>query len=100
MSHAFLDTIRVIGNLTVGDAPYEVCAEAIANHDRLSNEVTVNLSAFLRAPQHGRDVEVPAAGWLPAPQVVTEHVDLDEAHEMVKEIFSVWCHKVAEAMPR
>lgn len=99
MIHALLDTTQVIGTTEMDGASHEVCAEAIASHDRRSNQMTVNLRAFLRATQHVHLGETTIPAWLPAPQTVTEHVEVDEAHEMANDVFASWCHKVKGAIP-
>ena len=93
MIHALLDTTQVIGTLQIDGSPFEVCAEALANHDRHSNQFTVNLRAFLRAT-------MTTPTWLHAPQTVTEHVDADEAHAMATDIFARWCHKLTVSLPQ
>lgn len=99
MIHALLDTTKVIGTLDREGGSFEVCAEATANHARGDNLLTVNLRSYLRSTQHVHLGETVAPDWLPAPQVVTEHVAIDEAHEMTNEIFASWCRKVAESIP-
>lgn len=98
MIPALLDTTKVINSIEIGGDLYEVCAEAIANHNRGSNLLTVHLNAFLRATRHDHLGERVVPGWLPAPQVVTEHVEFDEAHEITGEIFATWCRKVEGAV--
>jgi hypothetical protein len=99
MIHSLLDTTRVVGHLDVVGEPFEVCAEATASHDRSANGLTVNLCAFLRAMRHDHLGEKATADWLPAPEIVTEHVDIDEAHGLTDEIFASWCHRVAALIP-
>lgn len=99
MIHALIDTTRVVGSVESGGVPQEVCAEAVGNHDRGESLLTVNLRAYLRASEHEHLGETATPGWLPAPEVVTEHVEAEEAHEMVGDIFASWCRKVAEAIP-
>ena len=100
MIHALLDTTQVIGTLQIDGSPFEVCAEALANHDRHSNQLTVNLRAFLRATKHDHIGEMTTPAWLPAPQTVTEHVDGEEAHAMATDIFARWCHKLTTSLPQ
>ncbi len=99
MIHSLIDTTKVLHTIELEGATHELCAEAIANHDRHSNQLTVTLRAFLRATEHTHLGETAAPSWLPAPQTVTEHVEADEAHEMANDIFASWCHKVAGALP-
>jgi hypothetical protein len=53
----------------------------------------------LRAEKHDHIGETSTPGWLPAPQIITEHVEAGEAHEMANDVFASWCHKVAAAAP-
>lgn len=100
MIHALLDTTKVLGTLDWEGGSYEVCAEATANHARGENSLTVDLRAYLRATHQTHLGETLVPGWLPDPQVVTEHVGIGEAHEMTNEIFAGWCRKVAASLPR
>lgn len=99
MIHALLDTTQVIATVQLDGATHELCAEAMANHDRHSNRLTVKLRAFLRAEQHDHIGEISTPNWLPEPQTVTEHVAAEEAHDLANDIFASWCHKLASVMP-
>lgn len=99
MIHALLDTTKVVGTLDHEGGSFEVCAEATANHARGDNLLNVNLRSYLRSTRHVDLGAIAIPDWLPAPQVVTEHVAIDEAHEMTNEIFASWCRKVAESIP-
>ncbi|MDZ4402614.1 hypothetical protein [Prosthecobacter sp.] len=99
MLHSLLDTTKVIHTVEIAGATYELCAEAVANHDRHGNQLTVNLRAFLRAMRQDHIGETAVPVWLPPPQSITEHVDAGEAHELANDVFSSWCHKVADAAP-
>jgi hypothetical protein len=98
MIHALLDATQVLGTLEIDGAAYEVCAEAIANHDRHTNQLTVTLRAFLRSEKHDHIGETTTPAWIPQPQTVTEHVDAGEAHEMAQDILASWCVKVRRAI--
>ncbi|MBE7493776.1 MAG: hypothetical protein HS117_02405 [Verrucomicrobiaceae bacterium] len=100
MLHALLDATQVLGTIEIDGVTHEVCAEAIANHDRRSNQLTVNLRAFLRSEQQVHIGETSTAAWIPAPQTVTEHVEAGEAHEVAADIFASWRHKVEAVIPR
>lgn len=99
MIHALLDTTRVTGTVEIDGATHEVCAEAVANHDAGTHQLTVNLRAFLRATQYDHLGETTTAAWLPAPKTVNESVEAREAHEMANDVFASWCHKVAGTIP-
>ncbi len=100
MLHALLDATQVLGTLEIDGAAYEVCAEAVANHDRHANQLTVNLRAFLRSEKQDHIGETTTPSWLPQPQTVTEHVEGGEAHEMANEVFATWRRKVFGVIPR
>ena len=94
-----LDTTKVVGTAEIAGVPHEVCAEAEATHDKATGQLTVNLHGFLRTLEHTHLGEGAVADWLPAPEVVREQVDHDEAAEMAKDVFSSWCHKVQHTIP-
>jgi hypothetical protein len=96
--HALLDTTKVVGKTDIDGQTFEVCAEAVANHDRRDNRLTIDLRAFLRAEGHRQIGETTTPGWLPAPQTVTEHTDLADAHEVADDVFANWCRRVAGAV--
>ncbi|MCB1276387.1 hypothetical protein [Prosthecobacter sp.] len=99
MIHALLDTTQVIRTLQFEGAPHEVCAEALASHDRHSNQLTVKLRAFLRAQNQDHIGEVAVPSWLPEPETVIDHVESDEAHEVANDVFGSWKQKVAGRLP-
>ena len=99
MLHSLLDTTQVLGTVEIDHATHEVCAEAVASHDRGTNLLTVNLRAFLRAEKQDHIGETAAADWLPASETVTEPVDAEEAHAMASDIFASWRRKVATTVP-
>lgn len=99
MIHALLDTTQVITILEIEGVPYEVCVEALANHDRVKNLLTVQLRAFLRAEQHDHIGEISAPSWLPAAEAVTEHVSAEEAHAVANDVLASWRQKVAGHLP-
>lgn len=100
MIHALLDATQVLGTVQIDGVTHEVCAEAIANHDRRSNQLTVNLRAFLRSEQQDHIGEQSTLEWLPEPQSTIEHVEAEEAHEMASDVFASWKRKVEAALPR
>jgi hypothetical protein len=98
MLHALLDATQVLSTVQIDGVTHEVCAEAVANHDRRSNQLTVNLRAFLRSEQQDHIGEQSVPAWLPASQTTTEHVDAEEAHAMASDVFASWKRKVAAAI--
>jgi len=99
MIHALIDTTRVVGSLELDGVVHELCAEAVADHERGGDLLTVRLRAFLRAAEPGHLGEQASPPWLPAPQTVTEHVPIEDARGLVDEVFASWCHKVAASKP-
>lgn len=100
MIHSLLDTTQVVSVIEMEGVPFEVCAEALASHDRGKNLLTVQLHAFLRAEKHDHIGEVSEPSWLPAPQTVTEHVGAEEAHAVAVDILAGWRQKVAGSLPK
>jgi hypothetical protein len=94
-----LHMTKVVGATAINGIPHEVCAEAEAVHDRAAGQLTVNLRGFLRTLEHTHLGEGAMADWLPAPEVVREQVDHDEAAELAKDVFTSWCHKVQHTIP-
>lgn len=100
MLHALLDTTQVLGTFDIEGDTFEVCAEAVANHDRKSNQLTVELKAFLRSEKQDHIGETSVASWLPQPQTVVEHVEASEAHALASDVFSSWRGKVGAALAK
>ena len=99
MNHALLDTTHVVATHDIEDITYEVCAEAIARHDRKIHLLSVDLRAFLRAQNAAHIHEEATAPWLPEPETITDGVDASEAHEMADDVFASWCRRVAATVP-
>ncbi len=99
MQHRLLDATQVLATLDRDGEPYEVCAEAEAEHDRASQILTVRLSAFLRAERQDHIGETFRPDWLPATETVTELVEADEAHALASDIFASWKRRVAAMLP-
>jgi hypothetical protein len=99
MIHCLLDASQVVATVDVDGEPYEVCAEAEAEHDRASQQLTVRLSAFLRAERQDHIGETLRPEWLPAAEAVTEHVDAGEAHAVASDVFASWKRRIAAALP-
>lgn len=100
MLHALLNATQVLGTVEIDSAIHEVCAEALASHDRHKMELTVNLRAFLRSEQQDHIGEQCIPAWLPEPQTVIEHVPTEDAHAMASDVFASWKRKVEAAIPR
>ncbi len=99
MIHALLDTTQVVATHDIDGISYEVCAEAIATHDRKAHLLSVELRSFLRAlnQDHIHEELIPA--WLPEPETITDGVEASEAHEMADDVFASWCRRVVATVP-
>lgn len=100
MLHALLDATQLLGTIEIEGVRQEVCAEALASHDRSSNQLTVKLRAFLRSEQQDHIGEQSIPAWLPAPETTTEHVEADEAHAVASDVFASWKREVEALIPR
>ena len=100
MLYALLDATQVLGTVKIDAVIHEVCAEALASQDRRTNQLTVNLRAFLRSEQQDHIGEQSIPVWMPEPQTVIEHVEPGEAHAMASDVFATWKRKVEAAIPR
>ena len=100
MLHALLDATQVLGTVQIDGVTHEVCAEALANHDRRSHLLTVNLRTFLRSEQQNHIGKQSTPAWLPKPETVIEHVEAEEAHAVASDVFASWRRKVEAVMPR
>lgn len=99
MTHALLDTTQVVATHEIEGISYEVCAEAVATHDRRVHILSVELRSFLRALDQDHIHEELVPEWLPAPETITDGVEAAEAHEMADDVFASWCRRVAATVP-
>lgn len=99
MFHTLLDATQVLGTIQVEGISQEVCAEALASHERSSNQLTVKLRAFLRSEQQDHIGEQSIPAWLPEPEITTEHVEAAEAHAVASDVFASWKRKVEALIP-
>jgi hypothetical protein len=100
MIHGLLDATQVISTTEINGAPFEVCAEADASHDRRSHLLTVTLQSFVRGLSQETLGQKLTPDWLPPSETVHEYIEPDEAHEMASDIFASWCHRVAMKVPQ
>ena len=99
MLYALLDATQVLGTVELDGAIHEVCAEALASHDRSTLQLTVNLRAFLRSERQDHIGEQSIPAWLPEPQTVIEHVEVEDVHALASDVFASWKRKVAAVIP-
>jgi|GEM_PF-639599 hypothetical protein len=99
MIHALLDTTQVVATHEVDGIAYEVCAEAIATHDRRAHLLSVELRSYLRALDQDHIHEEIIPEWLPEPETITDGVQAEEAHEMADDVFASWCRRVVATVP-
>jgi hypothetical protein len=94
-----IDTNEVLGTVETPQGTCEVCATADANYDESAQKLSVVLDSYLRTTDLLTKEQRVTAGWLPAPEMVREHVGVEEAHEVARDIFHRWVRKVKEAVP-
>lgn len=99
MQYRLLDATQVLATLQLEGEPFEVFAEAEAEHDRARQQLTVRLSAFLRAERQDHIGATAHPDWLPAAETVSEHVEAGEAHALASDIFASWKRRVAACLP-
>jgi len=97
--HGILNTTEIIGTVELPAGEFEVCASADASYDQSGNSLVVRLDANLRPCSTTRSAAQIEVDWLPKRQSVTEHVAIDEAGEVARDIFKRWVCKIREAAP-
>ena len=97
MSH-ILNTTEIVGTIQLPQGKFELCALGDATYKQSSTSLVVGLEANLR-PCLGSETVPVKPEWMPAPQTVTEHVAIEEAAELARDIFRRWVRKVREAAP-
>jgi hypothetical protein len=98
--HGVIDISKVVGTVQIAGQTHEVCAEADATFDRSTHVLSVKLISFLHSEEQTHVGEAITAAWLPPPELITEHVDADEASSMAKDVFASWCRKVQASIPQ
>jgi len=93
------DTNEVLGTVQTPQGTCEVCATADANYDESAQKVSVALDSYLRTTDLRTKEQRVTAGWLPRPETVREHIGVEEADEVARDIFHRWVRKVKEAVP-
>lgn len=77
----------------------QVCATADASYDVASERASVALRSFVRRISTTQDGGLPPPPWLPAPEMVCEHLPKREAADFAKDVFARWVKRVREAIP-
>lgn len=91
---------EVLGVVESPDGANEVCVDAQADFDEDTSRLSVALDSFLRPVGLLVKERHFHADWLPAREVVTEHVSREESGEVARGIFQRWVRKVRLASPR
>jgi hypothetical protein len=97
--NSILNTTEIIGTVELPQGDFEVCASADASYDQKGNSLVVRLDANLRPCAKSDNAADGQAIWLPKKQFVTEHVAIDEAGEVARDIFKRWVRKIRESAP-
>jgi hypothetical protein len=95
-----IDTSEVLGTVEVTAGVCELCASADASFDEEAGRLRVKLEAFLRPTDLLVKERHFRADWLPENETVTESVAREESHEVARDIFHRWVHRVREAAPK
>lgn len=94
-----IDTNESLGTLETPQGTCELCATANAGYDESSGTLMIELDAHLRTSDwHAKQQRV-TADWLPPKEKLREHVSLEEAADVARDIFHRWVRKVKEAAP-
>ena len=80
-----------------GHGTAEVHVSAEGNYDGSRGMLLLTLSSGIRPLVDADTCLRPA--WLPNPQLLQEHVSVEEATALAREIFSHWAEKVRRAIP-
>jgi hypothetical protein len=95
-----IDTSEAVGTVEAAEGTHELCAAADASYDEGAGRLLVELKAFLRPTGLRAKERHFRADWLPANEVLSETVSLDECREVAREIFHRWVRKVRKAAPQ
>lgn len=97
--NSILNINEIVGTVELPQGEFEVCASADATYDQKANSLVVRLDTSLRPCVTIENAADREATWLPKSQSVTEHVGIDEAGEVARDIFKRWVRKVRESAP-
>ena len=94
-----IDASEVLGTVKSTKGESEVCVAAEAAYDEAENRLVVNLITYLRPRDLLTKEEHFRLEWMPKNETVTEVVGLEESHDLARELFQRWVHKVRTAAP-
>jgi hypothetical protein len=80
-----------------GGGTAEVQVSADGDYDESRGVLALTLDSSIRPLLDAEACVRPA--WLPNPQSLQEHVDMDEATTLARDIFQHWVEKVRRAIP-
>ncbi|HRI12625.1 MAG TPA: hypothetical protein PLX89_06420 [Verrucomicrobiota bacterium] len=94
-----IDTSEALGAVEVPEGHCELCAAVEAAFNEETHQLVLKLESFLRPIGLRTKERHFRADWLPKDETVTEHVALEECHDVAREIFHRWVRKVRESAP-
>jgi hypothetical protein len=97
--NSILNTSEIVGTVGFPEGEFEVCASADANYQHSSNTLTTQLTCDLRPCVANQKLPETYVDWMPKSQTVTEHVSIDEAGEVARDVFARWVRKIREVAP-
>lgn len=96
---SILNTTEIIGTVEFPQGEFEVCAAADATYNQRAKTLAIRLSATLKHCACAENAAPVTADWLPKGETVTEHVAIEEASEVARDVFKRWVRKLREAAP-
>jgi hypothetical protein len=97
--NSILNTSEIVGTVELAQGEFEVCASADATYNQSSSALSVQLDAKLRPCGAGDKASDVHVEWIPRRQIVNEHVAIEEAGEVARDVFKRWVQKVRECAP-
>lgn len=94
---SIISTSEVLAEVTSPAGPAEVLVSAEGTFDSARSRVSVTLDSELRPCTPGPSLPKPS--WLPARQVVEEHVPEEEATLFARDVFHHWVDRIRRLVP-
>ncbi len=93
-----LSISEIVQNLDLELEPRELCAAAEADYDDTASSLIIKLDAFVRQVHHSGPDVCTRPDWLPRRETLREHVSVEEASDMARDIFRRWTRKVRDSV--
>lgn len=90
---------EIIASRETGGGPYEIHAAMDSLYDEAKQQLIVELDSFLLSAEIKGHPQPLRPAWLPRRDTLREAVELADAVDEAKEIFSNWVGKVRRAVP-